>query len=36
MSRSLKMDQIIMKNIMRVVVMGSIIAVSINILMVYG
>jgi len=30
------MDQIIMKNIMRVVVMGSIIAVSINILMVYG
>ena len=36
MNRSIKMEQLLMKNIMRLVVAGSVIAISVNVIMMFG
>ena len=36
MTRSMRMEQVMMKNIMRLVVAGSILAITVNLVMLYG
>jgi len=36
MNRSMKMEQLVMKSIMRLVVAGSVIAIAVNIVMMFG